>query len=258
MAIKTVSWTSFGRLSCSGCTPADVILCTTFNDATVDAQLISTQRLTTGCGGGYFQYTFTYDSEKLPDGVTGLTCANITNAVCKGCLTQWVTNQLAGLSIDVALQIALAIAAARPLIFNSGTRDAVFSFLADPSLTHDVDLVIANPSSTRPLEVDISWGSSVVLQSSDQFVDTGVSSALYIDSVLIANTTQDASAEWAQDGIPALFDFAAPGGHYHLTVAAGASVTATARFSSATVGTPNPDIAWAAENMFVSAYGVTS
>lgn len=259
MATKTVSWTSFGRLSCSGCTPADVILCTTFNDATVPAQLISSQRLSTGCGGGYFQYTFSYDTADLPEGVTGLTCANITNAFCKGCLTTWVDNQIAeaiaNLDIDVTAEIAAAIAAARPLIFSDQEVDDTFSFLADPTTSHDVDLVIANPSATRPLEVDISWGWEMEVQADDEYNDVTMTGTLRIDGVDTSDGTTN--FRWSLTGIPSHIGYAGPAGHHHLTVAAGGSVTATLRMTS-TVTSPAPDQVFAANKMFISAYGVTS
>lgn len=261
MASKTVEWTSFNRLACAGCTPADVLLCTTYN-VVIPASLVSFQTFNNGCGGKFYRYVFNYDSADLPEGVTGLTCATITGSVCKGCLTQWVEQQDAAIETEITLleeQIALDISAARPLIFNSQTSSQAFSFLADPTAVHDVDLVIANPSLTRPLPVDISWGWSLILQASGPFVDTGALGRLYIDGSLIPITSSmDASVFWAVAGTPTLFDFAGPGGHYHTTVVAGGSITARLRMTSATVGAPTPDISWGVENMYVSAFGVTS
>lgn len=276
MATRTVSWTSFGRLSCAGCTPADVILCTTFNDATVPAQLISVQRLSTGCGGGYFQYTFSYDTADLPEGVTGLTCANITNAFCKGCLTTWVTQQVTGAQTDLEAQIQAVqteldefeetteaefttlttlINESKTLSFGEITRDAVFNFLPDPNATHDIDLVITNPSATRPLRTDISWGWGFDVASTTAFDPVSMVGQLYVDAVGVTGAVGTAEVRWTP---ASSFDqgSAGPGGHHHLTVPAGGSVTATLRMS-VTVGGTTPDAVLESLNMYVSAFGVT-
>lgn len=259
MASKVVEWTSFNRLSCAGCTPADVLLCTTYN-VVIPAQLVSFQTFNNGCGGKFYRYVFNYDSADLPEGVTGLTCATITGAVCKGCLTQWIEQQDAAIETEIALleeQIAIDISAARPLIFNSQTTDASFSFLADPGATHDVDLTITNPSTTRPLEVDISWGWGMNIQSTDDYNDATITGQLYIDGSAISGATGTTAVRFAIDAVPDHLRFAGTGGHHHLTVAAGASILARLRMS-ATVTVPAPDTIFEAERMYVSAFGVTS
>lgn len=264
MAFKNVEWTSFTRLSCAGCAPADVILCTTFTPSTVPAQMISFQQFNNGCGQKFYRYVFSYDTEKLPAGVTGLTCANITGAFCKGCLTTWVEELLAGAIANLTAQfmevittIFAAIEAAKAKTFSDSVREASFSFLADPTTSHDVDLLITNPSSTRPMRLTIGYGFAMDVEATDAFNDVTMTGQLQIDGSDVSGEVGTAEFRWTVGGDAMHAHFAAPGGVYNdYLLAAGASVTARLHLTS-TVTAPAPDEIFAATGIYLAAFGVT-
>jgi len=117
MAELVVEYVSSSRLSCSGCTPADVVLCVpsalvaplvcpdAISNAPyafrhIEAKLISVIRLTNRSCGTFFKYIFSYNSDSL---VTGqeLTCDDISGVFCKGCMTSWVED-LVGNEVTVS------------------------------------------------------------------------------------------------------------------------------------------------------------
>lgn len=104
MATRTVEWSSANKLACSQCLPADVILCIRpellpqpldyYEFTTLEASLtIVTAGRSCDCLGQY-RYTFEYDDADLVEG-SELICSDITGAICMGCMTAWVLDQLA-------------------------------------------------------------------------------------------------------------------------------------------------------------------
>lgn len=269
MAIKTVEWTSFTRLSCAGCAPSDVFICTSF-DVVIPGQMISFQQFNNGCGQKFYRYTFTYDTADLPEGVTGITCANITGVFCQGCLTTWVEQEIAGATADVAglqtqidalvlvdadLQVQIDLIDANPKaeVFGAQSYLQAYSFLLNPGTPVDVDLVVTNPSAVNSMAVNATFGWDLSLVSSTTYGPTGASSQLFQDAVLVPNSDRDASENWTPAGIRAV-NFTAGTGEHHFILGPGASTTLTLRISEAG-GTP--DTSWSAEHIYVSAFGVT-
>lgn len=121
MSFRTIEWTSYQRLSCSGCTPADVIICltdpdegdpdkitsrdcplegappevtaeTVFDWHHIEGQLVNVTTIRNKCGGSFYRYVIAYDDVQLVTG-TNLTAADIANVVCKGCLTTYIEDK---------------------------------------------------------------------------------------------------------------------------------------------------------------------
>lgn len=122
MALQIVKYSNCSRLSCAGCSVADVILCVpeakveepdcptgmtsgnadkeTVERGYVYATLIDFYRIKDSCGNYRYHYTFQYDDAQLiPD--TLLTATDISGVVCEGCLTDWVKD-LVGNEVTVA------------------------------------------------------------------------------------------------------------------------------------------------------------
>jgi len=272
MAIKTVEWTSFTRLSCAGCAPSDVFICTTF-DVVIPGQMISFQPFNNGCGQKFYRYTFTYDTDDLPEGVTGITCANITRVFCQGCLTTWVEQEIAEATADVAglqaqidalvlvdvdLQLQIDALEANPKaeVFGAQSYLQGYSFLLNPGTPVDLDLVVTNPSAVNSMAVDADWGWDLSMVSTIAYAPTGASSELFQDAVLVPNSDRDASENWTPGGLRAV-NFTAGTGHHHFILAPSGSTTLTLRISEAGGGPPAPDSGWGAEHIHLSAFGVT-
>lgn len=102
--IRTVEWSSPIVLACSSCLPSDVILCVPgelllqsipeYEITTIDASLTAVKKMTSCDCAGLYRYTFEYDDALFLEG-TELICSDITGAICKGCLTKWIEDQLA-------------------------------------------------------------------------------------------------------------------------------------------------------------------
>lgn len=272
MAIKTVEWTSFTRLSCAGCAPADVFICTTF-DVVIPGQMISFQQFNNGCGQKFYRYTFTYDTDDLPEGVTGITCANITGVFCQGCLTQWVEQEIAEATADVGglqlqidalvdvdadLQVQIDVLEANPRAETFGAQSYLqgYSFLLNPGVPVDLNLVVTNPSAVNSMAVNACFGWDLSLVSGVAYAPTGASSELFQDAVLVPNSGRDASENWTPGGIRTV-NFTAGTGEHHFILPPSGSTTLTLTISEAGGGPPAPDGGWGAEHIYLSAFGVT-
>lgn len=98
MPTKQVTWQSKTRLSCAGCLPADIVLCVPPElvedtpHTTINASLTVVTPVYSKCDTTW-KYVATYDDAQLIDGAN-LLGSQITGAFCKGCLTQWVLDQV--------------------------------------------------------------------------------------------------------------------------------------------------------------------
>lgn len=116
MSYRTLEWTSYNRLSCSGCLPADIIVClkdltkiaakacplegaspevaeeTNFEWHHILGQLVTVTTIKNKCGGSYYRYIIAYDDAQLVSGAN-LTATDIEGVVCKGCLTTYVEDK---------------------------------------------------------------------------------------------------------------------------------------------------------------------
>jgi hypothetical protein len=273
MALRTVEWVSYNRLSCAGCTPADVFICTTFDELVISGQLVSFTVVPNQCGQKFFRYVFSYDTDDLPIGNTGLVCSNITGVFCQGCMTQWIEQEIADVVVDVTglqtqidalevvdadLQVQIDVLEANPraVVFQGQAFELGFSWIVNPGADFDLDLIVTNPSAVNSMAVDADWGWDLSLVSGIAYSPTGASSILLQDAVLVANSGRDASENWTPGGIRTV-NFTGGTGHHHFILAPGGSTTLTLRLSPAGGGPPAPDTGWSAEHIYLSAFGVT-
>lgn len=274
MATKTVEWISYQRLACAGCTPADVIVCTTYTPSALPAQLVSFQVVPNQCGQKFFRYVLAYDTEDLPEGVTGITCAQITGVFCKGCLTTWVEEFVAG-NVENAIaqlqqQITILNATVeaqgeeiddltdnpKAQVFSDQAFELAYSFILNPGTPFDLDLVVTNPSSVNSMKVDADWGWDLSVVSTTAFSASGAQSTLLQDAVAVTDSDRDASVLWTTAGAGA-WNFTGGTGHHHFTLAPGASTTLTLRLSESGGSPTPPDAGWSVEHIYLSAFGVT-
>ncbi len=100
---KSVLWSSCSRLSCSSAETPDIVLCLIDTSllansdcvrSTLDAVLTKNWKDCNPCGTVTYRYLFSYDENLLADPTTALTTSDIVSAFCKGCLTDWVEDEL--------------------------------------------------------------------------------------------------------------------------------------------------------------------
>ena len=108
MTERTIKYKSYNRVSCSGCTPADIVICVTpakilgvacdecsdteTSPATkhyIDGQLQTACRLQDTCGTYFYQYILSYNDDQLVLNEV-LAVSDILGIFCKGCMTDWV------------------------------------------------------------------------------------------------------------------------------------------------------------------------
>lgn len=111
MAYKTVTYSSTGKLPCTQCAPADVILCVDpdkvepsicpgseyepvqepYTYRYIYGQIINWYRPESvlQCPSGIYSYVISYDDAQIREGET-LETIDVTGVVCKGCLTTWI------------------------------------------------------------------------------------------------------------------------------------------------------------------------
>jgi len=112
VATRSVTYCSGNRLSCTGCLPANVILCldsdellapitcpetdvdTPFLFNIIEASLISFSKSSGSCSTSIYKYIFEYDDVLLLDPSQPLTSADIIGVFCKGCITNWVEQKI--------------------------------------------------------------------------------------------------------------------------------------------------------------------
>jgi len=103
MATALLSYLTCETLPCACNYPADVILCVnpdklaandvvspTWEYKTIDATLVG---VTKGCNGSPSKYEFSYDDDQIADGET-LYATDVTGIVCKGCIADWVRDEI--------------------------------------------------------------------------------------------------------------------------------------------------------------------
>lgn len=107
-----INWTSTVQLQCTACLPADVILCVnpekTVDSLTAIPAVVTARTFSKNpCGLSNYTYTFEYNSDLLLEGEVILR-NDITGVFCKGCLTEWVEEQIqngaGAVNVDVALE----------------------------------------------------------------------------------------------------------------------------------------------------------
>lgn len=97
---KTVVYTSCSRISCASSESPDVILCLSSDDllvsgkSTIAGVLSKVYKINECCDKAYWRYVITYDETLLVNPTTALTTDNIEGIFCKGCLTDWVQDEI--------------------------------------------------------------------------------------------------------------------------------------------------------------------
>ena len=95
MADKTVTWTSYDKLVCSECLPADVYLCLKDGilpapQVAVKGSLIAMQVQPNLCGDPLYIYSVSYDETLIPNDYT-LACGDVNSLLCDSCLTKFIS-----------------------------------------------------------------------------------------------------------------------------------------------------------------------
>lgn len=242
MAIRTVEWSSFSKLPCSGCAPANVFLCTNLgNSVVLPAQLTQTRFFRVGSKNA-FKYTIIVDVDEVL--YPGFSCANITGILCEGCITQFVEQAVA----DIA-----------PTVFSGSTYQASNDWLANPGVPVELELVLANDNLTRSMDVLLTWGYAQRFSSNELFDFSGTTAQVDIDGVAIADFVNSPAGTDLTGivGLSVQQILPAPSGSYIVTLAPAQSVTATLTITPNSPITP-PAFEWRAIDIFLSGYGVAA
>lgn len=244
MAVRSVQWSSFTKLPCAGCAPSDVILCTTFN-LTITARLTNTTTFKNGTGQLVYRYTFLYDidDDKFP----GFTCSNITGVFCRGCMTDWIVEQLTNI---------INIIPAAPSVFSQTAYQESADFLLNPTPIN-INLFVTNASTQSAMNATLAWGYAQEFQSTVPFDFTGATSQLFIDGSPISNFV-NAPAGKALIGVGSGCNeiLPAPTGGHSFTLNTGQTSIVTLTITP-TPGAIPPDLVWGARQMFITAFGVS-
>ncbi len=180
MAIRVVEYYASSRLSCLGCTPADVILCVDrdlvkgqtvcenetlapFKYGYIEAQLLNYIKLADRHKGVIYKYSFGYDDSQLIVAMD-LTCDNINGVFCKGCLVSWVEDK-------VGNEISLA---------TDGTT-GVITLTTQHGCTYDIDAAV-------PLAVvDTATVNLTASGNGNHTLQADVNISATADNILVAN-----------------------------------------------------------------------
>ncbi len=100
---KSVVFSMCSRLACASATSPAVVLCLnsdallTSGRTTIDGVLTKVYRVQDTCGGcgTLWRYVISYDNTLLVDPTSALTSDEVTGIFCKGCLTTWVSEEIA-------------------------------------------------------------------------------------------------------------------------------------------------------------------
>jgi hypothetical protein len=241
LAIHTVEWSSFAKLSCSGCTPADVFLCTTF-DFILPARLTRTTQSRIG-NQVVYKYTFTYDIDD--DQFPGFTCANISGALCRGCMTDFVVQSIAA---------AVSVLPPPATFLNQVAYTESNDFLLNPDTGVNINLFATNPSSLASMEAQIHWGWMQRVSTTGPIDFTSIAGQVSIDGNPIPNFAgQDVGVQIL--GGPTVITTSASGAHSFVLNSGQTSIVTLAL--TPVHGAALPDTAWLGQHMYLSAYGVS-
>lgn len=111
--MRSVAYSSNSLLECAPCN-GEVILClvdglTLAGSPFLTARIATTDRVYDCIGGTSYIYGLTYDEALLIESYPQLTEADITGAFCKGCLTDWLDEQLSELEAQIiAAQVTIS------------------------------------------------------------------------------------------------------------------------------------------------------
>lgn len=173
MSVKIVSYTTDICLPCACKGTVNVIVCTKYNQS-VPAQLIESVASSSSCGSGKWTYTLQYDSDDLPEGVTALASTDLVSVVCEGCLTDWVK------------EMAPQVVREKEYLDSHSFQGA-----ADGSYV-ELEMTVTNPSAVLALEGEVKWNWNHTVSANDgDDYSVGITSALYADGVLVAETLSD-------------------------------------------------------------------
>ena len=168
MATKVVQYLSANCLPCTCKGTVSVILCTIYQQ-TVPGQIIESSA-TSGCQEGEWQYQIQYDSDDLPEGVSGLATTDITSVACEGCLVTWIREH-------DSYSVAEADHG------DGGT----LAGRADDEEVERLSISITNPSLHKDLVGMILWNFVVQASGSEPFI-AAANSELIIDGVAQGNS----------------------------------------------------------------------
>lgn len=234
MSTREVQYSSYQRISCAGCIPANVILCvpaeaidqSNYEDAgltktTIEAQLTDLEVVKATCSTGKkYKYTFEYDDSLLVDGRI-LACQDIQGVVCRGCLTKYIDEQVGFIAHSTVVEY-------------SGAK--AFNLIALPNGTvNDIDIEVTNPT-PRILRGMIHWAWMLEVSGNTE-IEAGANSRIWVDGV---DQGADSQGSLYEKTVPGGIDFHRIGnsGFYPLDIAPNTTVTIRMRITSVMPGDP--------------------
>lgn len=225
MATREVQYSSYQRISCAGCIPANVILCvpaeaidqSAYEDAgltktTIEAQLTDLEVVKATCSTGKkYKYTFEYDDSLLIDGRI-LACQDIQGVVCRGCLTKYIDEQVGFIAHSTVVE-------------HSGAKSFNLIALSDGAV-NIVEVDITNPTN-RTLRGMVFWDWLLQVDSSTAY-ECGVTSRIYYDD---SDQGADGQGDIYLKNTPGGIEFrrVGNGGSLPLDIAPGATVNVKMR-----------------------------
>lgn len=104
---KSVVFSTTGRISCAGQSNPTVILCLSDDTllasgrSTIEGTLTNAYRTGNDCSCPTWRYVVSYDESLLTDPAVALTADEVTGIFCKGCMTNWIEDEVAFLGSDI-------------------------------------------------------------------------------------------------------------------------------------------------------------